>query len=143
MTLADLALTAFALCNSARALAYVPQLICAGRDRNGASAVSLTTWTLFAVSNVSTSAYAIVQLGDLAVACVFALNTFFCLAIVGVAACKRLRHRRFARAERESWARVSRHRAGVSLRKIWPSYSLFAPSVGALACKSHTERTPR
>ena len=98
MTLADLALTAFALCNSARVLAYVPQLICAGRDRHGASAISLTTWTLFAASNVSTTAYAIVQLGDLAVACVFALNTLFCLAIVGVAARKRLRHRRFAPA---------------------------------------------
>jgi hypothetical protein len=143
MTLADLAVTAFALFNSARALAYVPHLICVGRDRNGARAVSLTTWSLFAASNVSTIVYAIVQLGDLTVACVFALNTLFCLAIVGVAAYKRLRHRRCEPASRESRSRVSRHRVGVSPRKRWPSYALFAPSVGALACKSHTERTPR
>jgi hypothetical protein len=90
MTLADLALAAFAVCNSARVLAYVPQIIRAARDCHGASAISLTTWSLFAASNVSTSVYAVVQLDDWAVAGVFALNTLSCLAIVGITAWKRL-----------------------------------------------------
>jgi hypothetical protein len=132
MTLADLALAAFALCNSARVLAYVPQIIRAARDCNGASAISLTTWSLFAASNVSTSLYAVVQLGDWAVAGVFALNTLSCLAIVGITAWKRLGTK--SAPSRESWMRLDRHLGRFSLRKIW-----YAP----LRRLRRADRTPR
>jgi hypothetical protein len=117
MTLADLALAAFALCNGARVLAYVPQIIRAARDRHGASAISLTTWSLFAVSNVSTSVYAVVQLADWTVAAVFALNTLFCLAIVGITAWTRLGTR--SAPSREPLTRLNRQLGRASLRKTW------------------------
>jgi hypothetical protein len=132
MTLADLALAAFALCNSARVLAYVPQIIRAARDCNGASAISLTTWSLFAASNVSTSVYALVQLDDWAVAGVFALNALSCLAIVGITAWKRLGRK--SAPSGESWTRLDRHLGRFSLRKTW-----YAP----LPRLRRADRTPR
>lgn len=117
MTLADLVLAAFALCNGARIFAYVPQIIRAARDRHGASAISLTTWSLFAASNFSTSVYAVTQLGDWAVAGVFALNTLFCLAIVGITAWKRLGRK--SAPSRESWTCLNRRLGRFSLRKTW------------------------
>ena len=68
MTLPDFALAAFVLCNSGRIVAYLPQIICAARDRNGATAVSLTTWSLFAIANLSTASYAFTGSGDMTLA---------------------------------------------------------------------------
>jgi hypothetical protein len=47
------------------------------------------TWSLFALANASTVAYAAIVTGDLAVALTFALNTLGCLSIFGLAAYKR------------------------------------------------------
>ena len=41
MTLADYSMAAFALLNGGRIVAYMPQIMCVYRDRNGAGAVSL------------------------------------------------------------------------------------------------------
>jgi hypothetical protein len=90
MTLTDLSMVAFALLNGARIVAYVPQIICVGRDRHGAAAVSLMTWGLFTVANVATVSYALVVSGDRLVAGVFALNVFGCLTIFGLTAMKRI-----------------------------------------------------
>jgi len=43
MTLADYSMTAFALLNGGRIVAYMPQIMCVYRDRNGAEAASLLT----------------------------------------------------------------------------------------------------
>jgi hypothetical protein len=43
MTIEDITLTAFTLCNSFRVLAYVPQIIKAATDRSGAQAISCAT----------------------------------------------------------------------------------------------------
>jgi hypothetical protein len=139
MTLANLAFAAFTLCNSARVLAYVPQIIRAARDSNRASAISLTTWNLFAASNFSTSVYAVVQLGDWTMAGVFAANTLFCLAIVGITAWKRLR-RESAPASGGSWKRLNRHLGWFSLRKA--SYAPLPRLVGAVPSESRADRMP-
>jgi hypothetical protein len=139
MTLANLALAAFTLCNSARVLAYLPQIVRAARDCNRASAISLTTWNLFAASNFSTSVYAVVQLGDWTLAGVFALNTLFCLVIVGITAWKRLR-RESAPASGESWKRLNRHLGWFSLRKT--SYAPIPRLVGAVPSESRPDRMP-
>jgi len=107
MRLADLALVAFALCNGARVLAYIPQIICAARDRNCANAISLTTWSLLVASNISTSGYAITQLADWTIAGIFAVNTIFGVAVVAVTAWKRL-HAKPAPVSPKSSARASR-----------------------------------
>jgi len=89
MTSAEIALAAFALCNSVRVFAYVPQIVAVARDPGGASAISYTTWVLFAVSHLSTVAYAALVVDDWRMAAVFIANTVCCLTIVAVTAWKR------------------------------------------------------
>jgi hypothetical protein len=90
MTLADYSMTAFAIANGGRVLAYMPQIVRVCRDPNGAAAVSLVTWSLFTAANAATVVYALVGLHDLVVAAVFALNALGSLTIVGLTAFKRL-----------------------------------------------------
>jgi uncharacterized protein with PQ loop repeat len=92
MTLADYSVGAFAVLNGARAFAYVPQILCVYQDKNGASAVSITTWALFAMANFATVGYALVVSHDLLVASVFSLNALGCLGIVVLIALKRIEH---------------------------------------------------
>ncbi len=85
----EFAAIAFAACNSARVLAYLPQIIRLARDHDGAKGLSWLTWAGFAVSNLSTVAYAVVVLSDWNMASIFGVNAAFCLAIVILVVCKR------------------------------------------------------
>lgn len=89
MTQAELSLIAFAVLNGGRALAYLPQMIRVYRDPNGATAVSILTWALFAAANSATVGYALIVVGDSLMATVFALNAAGCLAIVAMTIVKR------------------------------------------------------
>jgi hypothetical protein len=93
VTIADITLAAFTLCNSLRVLAYLPQIARAARDRGGAQAVSCGTWGLFLLSHASALAYAVVNTGDWMMASMFLGNAAGCAAILLIAACKRSRHR--------------------------------------------------
>jgi hypothetical protein len=90
MTLAEYSMTAFALLNGARVVAYMPQIICVYRDPNGAAAVSLVTWIMFTASNLATVSYALTVSSDLMVAGVFALNALSCLIITALIAMRRM-----------------------------------------------------
>jgi len=90
MTLADYSMTAFALLNGGRIVAYMPQIMCVYRDRNGAEAVSLLTWAMFTAANLATVSYSLTVSSDLVIACVFALNAACCLAITCLVACRRV-----------------------------------------------------
>jgi len=92
MQLEDLTLTLFALCNSMRILAYFPQIRKVAVDRNGASAISYTTWVLFLMANLSTVAYALVNRSDWGLAGCFAGNALCCVVIIAITFCKRRRH---------------------------------------------------
>src|SRR6185295_15142741 len=46
VTMEEITLALFAACNSVRVVAYVPQILKAAADKNGASSISCTTWTL-------------------------------------------------------------------------------------------------
>src|SRR6266702_4424648 len=81
MRFAEFSMGAFAVLNGARVLAYTPQIICVGRDRQGAGAVSLMTWGMFTLANLATVSYALTVSHDHSVACVFTLNVIGCLAI--------------------------------------------------------------
>jgi uncharacterized protein with PQ loop repeat len=85
----EIAIMLFAVSNSVRVVAYVPQIVRVIRDREGAAAVSCTTWLLFAVSHMSTVAYALLVIGDWRMAIVFAANLLCCLAIIGLTVYKR------------------------------------------------------
>jgi hypothetical protein len=91
-------LAIFTAISSVRIFAYIPQIVQAAADRNGASAISYTTWGLFFVSNLATAAYALVCLGDGIMALVFVGNSAACLAIVAVTFVKRLKHRQHQQA---------------------------------------------
>lgn len=84
---------AFTLTNSFRILAYLPQIVKAASDTNGATAISSLTWGLFLASHVMTVAYALVCLGDLVLALIFVGNAAACLAIVLITVVKRRQHR--------------------------------------------------
>ncbi|MBQ0822301.1 hypothetical protein HPT29_017275 [Microvirga terrae] len=89
VTTADAALLVFTACNTARILAYLPQIVKISRDRQGAAAISYTTWTLFGVSHLSTVAYAVLVVDDWRMATVFAGNTLCCVLIVTLTVWKR------------------------------------------------------
>jgi hypothetical protein len=89
MTLAEYSFGAFAILNTARLVGYFPQIMRVRRDTDGAKAVSVGTWTLFAAANIATVSYALIVANDVAMAIVFALNTIGCLAIVGFTVWKR------------------------------------------------------
>jgi len=93
MTIADITLAVFTLCNSFRVVAYVPQITKAVRDRSGAEAISFGTWALFLVSHASAMAYALVNKEDWTMASMFLSNAVGCGAILLIAAWKRFRHR--------------------------------------------------
>ena len=94
MTIADITLTAFTLCNTLRVVAYLPQIARAVRDTSGAEAISFGTWGLFLVSHTSALAYALVNQKDWAMASVFIGNAIGCCAILSIAGWKRSQHRR-------------------------------------------------
>jgi hypothetical protein len=89
MTVADVALAAFTACNTLRLLAYLPQILRINRDTGGATAISYTTWSLFAVSHFSTAAYALLVVSDGWMAAVFTANATCCLVILALTAYKR------------------------------------------------------
>jgi hypothetical protein len=93
MTLAECSFSAFAILNIARVIAYFPQVMRVYADDNGAKAVSITTWSLFAGANLTTASYALVSINDPAMAVVFALNTLGCLTIVAFTVWKRFKPR--------------------------------------------------
>jgi hypothetical protein len=97
MTLADITLLAFTACNSLRVLAYLPQIWKAATDKDGAKAISFSTWSLFLVSHLTTAAYATVNRDDLNLAWMFLINAVGCAAILGAAAFRRLHHKRSLR----------------------------------------------
>jgi hypothetical protein len=85
---------AFTLVNSLRILAYIPQILKAARDENGATAVSCLTWGLFLLSHLTTVAYSVACLGDLVMAVIFFGNALACLAIVAATVLTRRRYRK-------------------------------------------------
>ena len=108
MMIPDITLAAFTLCNSARIVAYVPQITKAATDTDGAQAISFTTWALFLVSNASAVAYALVNKDDLTnirnassgqyvqcspMAMMFTGNAIGCAAILLIGTWKRARRR--------------------------------------------------
>ena len=89
MAVEEITLALFAACNSARVVAYVPQILKAASDKNGSSSISFMTWFLFLLAHLSTVAYALVNRADWGLAACFAGNAVCCVAILVVAYRKR------------------------------------------------------
>lgn len=109
MRVEEVTIALFAACNFIRMFAYVPQIYKAATDKNGAAAISYTTWSLFLLANVSTIAYAIVNQSDWWLAACFACNALCCSAILLVAFFKKASHSRAQRpTERSTSGQLSR-----------------------------------
>ena len=129
MTLAEYSMTAFALLNGGRIAAYLPQIMCIYRDRNGAASVSIMTWAMFTAANLATVSYSLSVSGDLIVASVFALNAACCFAITCLVA-----RRRFTVA--------SPARAVVSLRpRAVPPLPQLRPAMAAAGRRAFRSRS--
>jgi uncharacterized protein with PQ loop repeat len=92
MPLEEITLLLFAACNSIRVVAYVPQILKAATDKNGASSISFMTWSLFLLAHRSTVAYALINHTDWGLAACFAVNAICCVAILAAAYWKRRSH---------------------------------------------------
>jgi hypothetical protein len=89
MTLSSFTFVLFAAFSSIRIFSYVPQIRKVAADMHGATAISFSTWGLWAAANVATAAYALVNLGDTYLAAVSALYAACCLTVIGLTAAKR------------------------------------------------------
>ena len=98
MTLEEVTMALFAVCNAVRILAYIPQIRKAATDENGATAISYTTWALFLVANMSTVAYAVVNRSDWLLAACFLFNALCCVVIIVTAFVNRRGYYRRMRA---------------------------------------------
>lgn len=83
---------AYTAVNSLRVFSYLPQIAKVTRAPDRAEAISLLTWTLWTVSNVTTSAYGALIVGDNLLMTIFAANAVCCLAVIAIVVWKRKCH---------------------------------------------------
>ena len=93
MTAAEISVLVFMFANSFRVFAYVLQMARVAQDSEGARCVSCTTWFLLSASNLTTVAYAILELDDWKLAAIFGVNSMCCAAILGLTIAKRAARR--------------------------------------------------
>ena len=135
---------AFACVSSVRIFAYVPQILKAARDKNGAAAISNTTWGLFLASNLTSVLYAIFVLSDAMMAVVFLGNGLACAVILAITAHKRRHHRRHMACNGEAWAFVSTESPGpmhLGLPVVDGAFLPGAPAAQGAAANSRLMRS--
>ena len=89
MDLAQLTLLAFTGFSLLRVVSYVPQIAKVAADRNGATAISYSTWSLWTGANIATAMYAAVNLQDLYLAVVSGIYAVCCAIVIALTAIKR------------------------------------------------------
>jgi len=77
VTIANATFTTF------RIAAHVPQLLAVVRDTSGARAISVGSWVMFAIANLSNAVYALVIADDWLMFGINLLSTASCAAIGG------------------------------------------------------------
>ncbi len=83
----------FVVTNAFRLLAYLPQIRAALKCPNGASAISRTTWSYFALAHLTGHFYSRLVLHDPKMAMVLLGNFLACSTLVGIVTWKKVRHR--------------------------------------------------
>lgn len=94
MAWSDAAWFVFAAFSVVRVVSYVPQIMRIAQDRNGASAISYATWSIWFGANVATALYGALSLHDLWLTCVSASYGLCCAIVIILTARKRLSFRR-------------------------------------------------
>lgn len=89
MYLSEITLALFALFNILRVGSYVPQIARVAADTEGARAISYSTWCVWIAANVSTAAYALVNITDWTLFAMSVVNTLGCATVVVLTIWKR------------------------------------------------------
>ena len=89
MELASWTFVAFTFFSSLRIFSYVPQILRIASDKNGATAISYTTWSLWTAANLATALYASVNLQDQYLTAVSGLYAACCLIVILITIVKR------------------------------------------------------
>ena len=82
----------YAVCNAARLLIYVPQIVAIARERSGAHAISMFSWVFWSFSHAVTAVYCHIVVNDPLLSSMMWGNAFGCLAVVVLTAAKRRRY---------------------------------------------------
>jgi hypothetical protein len=77
-----------------RVVSYLPQIMKVACDKNGASAISCATWSLWIGANLSTSFYAVTNLHDAYLSVVSTLYALCCIIVILLTMAKRSPDRR-------------------------------------------------
>jgi len=93
MDLSYITFLLFAAFSSLRMFSYLPQIYSVATDKNGASAISYSTWGLWIGANATTALYAIYNLKDVYLASVSVVYAACCLSVIILTIVKRRRHR--------------------------------------------------
>jgi hypothetical protein len=91
----EIIISTYAMMNSLRIFAYLPQIVTVLRASDRAEAVSLLTWTFWALANIATTAYSAVILKDSLTMVIFAGNSVCCALVAFIVAWKRKRYSSF------------------------------------------------
>jgi hypothetical protein len=89
MELASFTFVAFTFFSSLRIFSYVPQILTIAADKNGASAISYTTWSLWTAANLATALYAAVNLQDQYLTAVSGIYAACCVIVIILTITKR------------------------------------------------------
>ena len=91
MSFSEVTLLLFSIFNVLRVGSYLPQIIRVATDKEGAKAISYSTWSIWIGANTTTAAYAVVNISDIALFLISGVNALGCMAVVGLTAIKRYR----------------------------------------------------
>lgn len=116
--LTDILIGAYVATNGLRVLFYLPQMARIHRDADGASAIALSTWSFWTVSNATTSLYAAAVLHDPFLACISTANTICCALVVTMVVVKRKRPGKSSCLAQSQLTSVGAQRCGSS-SSIW------------------------
>lgn len=108
MDLSYITFLLFAAFSSLRMFSYLPQIYSVATDKNGASAISYSTWGLWIGANATTALYAIYNLKDVYLASVSVVYAACCLSVIILTIVKRRRHRLGATVSEEAVLRPAR-----------------------------------
>ena len=141
MDLSYITFLLFAAFSSLRMFSYLPQIYSVATDKNGASAISYSTWGLWIGANATTALYAIYNLKDVYLASVSVVYAACCLSVIILTIVKRRRHRLGATVllRRAGWDPDG----GSPLPPLSSSRPVWVPAGCSRMCRASSPHPPR